>query len=290
MQRFFFVFALAFFALPASAQDSAPVKALRVGLDLYAGASDIPGQKRPTDQLWAGQTVFTPSVAYASWTGGRGTSARVALGVGATTLRRPRLFPQPVEAWARQELKGGSAALTVGRFFAPFGQQEWQYEAKDGAMWESGSVTLSAQSKGVFYGRKTVLLASGATLGVSVASGRGFSYGSSHSRGAALDFLGERGGWRVRAESDRLFYPGSGAGNFRFDFAQLAYARGKRVLPFLSRYDWRDSRTQGGLGDFKSEIAGVHWTLTPSLSLETATARANGRRVAWAQLHFTQEW
>jgi hypothetical protein len=112
----------ALFVLSATAHAQAPEKKLILGLDTYAGISDIPGQKRPTDQLWAAQTVFTPSVAYARWSDGKGVTARMALGVGAATLRRPRLFPQPVELWARKEFKPG--ALTLGRFFAPFGQQE----------------------------------------------------------------------------------------------------------------------------------------------------------------------
>jgi hypothetical protein len=44
------------------------------------------------------------------------------------------------------------------------------------------------------------------------------------------------------------------------------------------------------MGSFRSEIVGANWTLSPSLSLETATALAGGRRVAWGQLRFTQEW
>jgi hypothetical protein len=288
--RFFFALTIFLLAFPVLAQDPAPSKALHVGLDVYAGVSDIPGQRRPTDQLWAGQTVFTPSVAYATWTG-QSTSAKVSLGVGEATLRRPRLFRQPVEAWVRQELNGGAAALSVGRFFAPFGQQEWQYEAREGAMWEAGHLTVAVQNRGVGYGRWTTTLAPGAILGVSAARGRGFSYGSTYTRGAALDLLAERGGWRVRAESDRFFQPEDGAeSDFRFDFAQLAYTKNKRVQPFLSRYDWRDSRAGGGMGSFRSEIVGANWTLSPSLSLETATALAGGRRVAWGQLRFTQEW
>jgi hypothetical protein len=269
------------------AQNATPVpeKAVTVGVDLYAGLSDIPGQRRPTDQLWAGQTVFTPSVVYATWAGQRGTSARLALGVGGATLRTPRLFPQPVEAWVRQGKDG--RALTLGRFFAPFGQQEWQFQARNGAMVEVGRLTLAAQERGMLYGRWSAPVAPGATLGVSAASGRGFSYGSVYNRGAGLDLAAAGSGWQLRAESDRFYGP-FGA-RFRFDFARLEWTRNRAVQPFVSRYDWHDSQSEaaGALGSFRSEIVGATWPITPQLSLETATARASGRRVAWAQVRFT---
>jgi hypothetical protein len=260
---------------------------LTVGLDAYAGLSDIPGQKRPTDQLWAAQTVFTPSVVYGRYDNGKGVTARAALGVGGATLRRPRLFPQPVELWARKELKPG--ALTLGRFFAPFGQQEWQYEAKNGAQWESGGLSAALQERGRLYGRWSGSVAPGTTLGVSAASGRGFSYGSIHDKGLGLDFLGEKKNWRLRAESDRFF--GAQKSRFRFDFAQLTWTGGGRVQPFVSRYTWHDSQSQegGGLGAFRSEIVGISWGLRPGVSVETATARVGGRRVSWAQMRITRE-
>lgn len=271
---------------PALAQESR----LSVGLDAYAGLSDIPGQKRPTDQLWAAQTVFTPSVVYGRWSDGKGVTARAALGVGGATLRRPRLFPQPVELWVRKEFKSGSDALTLGRFFAPFGQQEWQYESKSGAQWESGALSVAVQERGRLYGRWSGSVAPGATLGVSAASGRGFSYGSVHDKGLGLDFLLEKKNWRVRAESDRFF--GAQKSRFRFDFGQLTWTGGGKIQPFVSRYTWHDSLAQsaGGLGAFRSEILGMNWGLRPGVSLETATARAEGHRVAWAQLHLVREF
>lgn len=282
--RFFLIVALLLAGLSARAEDPAPEKALHVGMDLSMGASDIPGQRRVTDQMWDGP----PSVTCMTWKK-RGASARIAVGVGNATLKQPGMFPQPVEAWGRQELKNGSA-ITLGRFFAPFGQQEWEYEAKDGAMWEEKNLTVALQDRGRLYVRNSFAVATGATLGVSAARGRGFSFGSPYQVGMALDFQAERGLWKLRAESDRFSHPTGGVGRFRFDFAQLAYVAGKRIQPFLSRYDWRDSHADAALGSFRREIVGVNWSLRPGVSLETATAHAEGRQVAWAQLHFMQNW
>jgi hypothetical protein len=286
------LFLLPIFCLSqASYGQSTAQDKISVGLDLYGGGSNLPGLRHFTDQLWAGRELFTPSVAYLRWESSQGTTARLALGVGDVTRGSNALYKQPVELW----VKHGS--VTAGRFFTHFGQQEWQYEAKEGLQWEGalGSLNVTAalqksptspQSHG--YVRLLHAPNTKTQLGLSVASGEGFSYGTILNRGIGADASLTRGAWLLRSELDSF----SGAQQQRFHFGMLSatyQGLAGEVRPFVSYYDWQDSTQAQALGSFHSLIAGVGFPVTGGLSAELAGSKANKRFNGWLQLHFTWE-
>ncbi len=264
---------------------------LRFGVESWLGASNQAGFRRITDQFWAAQSSFTPSMASATYGDGKGRTAKVGLGFGEATLGRDRFMPQPVEAWVRDAT--GPATITVGRFFAPFGVQEWQYEPRDGVQWEApwarGQAALAVQtsngrrSNGYFrYGRD---VSKQWNVGVSAAVGAGFSYGSAHDRGFGIDATGATGRVSTMIEADQF----SGAGTaFRFAMARADYAILPRWSPFVSTYRWRETGSDV-LGSWKATMAGVAWKISDGLDLEAAVSRAAGRDVRWFQLHWAWE-
>ncbi|MFM7322215.1 MAG: hypothetical protein ACKO5K_11915 [Armatimonadota bacterium] len=264
---------------------------LRFRVETWLGASNAPGYRRITDQFWAAQSSFTPSMASATYGDGKGRTAKVGLGFGEATLGRDRFMPQPVEAWVRDA--SGATTVTVGRFFAPFGVQEWQYEPRDGvqveAPWAGGSAALAIQgskdrrTSGYFrYGRD---VAKGWNVGVSAAAGAGFSYGSRQDRGYGVDVTGATGRVSTLIEADRF----TGAGTaFRFAMARVVYAVDPRWSPFVSTYRWRETGSDV-LGSWKSTMAGVAFKIAEGLDVEAAVSRAAGRDVRWFQIHWAWE-
>lgn len=271
-----------------------PSGGLHVGLDLYVGASNAPGHRRLTDQFWAAESTFTPSVATLRWEGSPRRAARLAVGIGDASTAAAPTFRQPVEAWYQEPL--GDGALTVGRFFTPFGAQEWQYEAHDGLMWTGaqGRTQLIAavqKSPGSdrthLYARLGASLPGDASVGLSVAAGRGFSYDSPHDRGIAVDATVPRGPWTLRGEVDA--FSGPDGARFRFATGTLSCTVHPGVEPFVTGYRWSERGPVESLGSFRSAIVGVAWQATSVLGVEAATARAAGRSVTWLQLHVAWE-
>ena len=268
-----------------------PIPGIHAGLDLYGGISSRPGLRRFADQLWAGNQIFTPSVGYLRWENGQKTSARIAVGLGDATRGSEALYKQPVEAWVKQQVGAGS--VTVGRFFTPFGQQEWQYESREGVQWESRALTLALQSNTTTkrtngYLRAPLSSTEDTQLGLSLAVGKGFSYSSSFDQGVGLDATLTRGAWKLRSEIDR--FSGAQKARFEFAFGSVSYQRLPSGLePFVSYYHWRDTSTAQDLGNYHTLIGGVTAPVGPHLSLEAATAREGSRQNTWLQFHFTRE-
>jgi len=267
------------------------VPSLKFGIETWLGASNAQGYRRISDQFWAAQSSFTPSLASATYGDGKGRTVKVGLGFGEATLGSNRFMPQPVEAWVRDAQ--GSSVWTVGRFFAPFGVQEWQYEPRDGvqleAPWLRGNVAIAVQgskdrrtSGYLRYGRD---VAEGWNVGVSAAAGAGFSYGSPQDRGFGGDVTGTAGRMSLMAEADQFAGGGSA---FRFAMARVDYAVHPKWSPFVAAYRWRETGAES-LGSWKSTMAGVAWKIVDGLDLEAAVARAAGRDVRWFQFHWAWE-
>ena len=283
-------------ALPQTSYSQTKPKAgLFAGLDLYGGLSNIPGLRRFSDQLWAGNQIFTPSVAYLRWESGQSTSARVAVGVGDAARGSNALYKQPVELWVKQ--KSGAGSLTAGRFFTPFGQQEWQYETKEGLQWEQPlgplALTVALQKdpltrRGNAYVRLVHAPEESTQVGLSLAGGKGFSYGTDFEQGVAVDATLTRGPWLLRTEWD--YYTAPRGQRFPFGMATATY-QGLRggIRPFASYYTWKDTSSAATFGDYSALIGGVGFPITAGLSAEAATTKAGSRQNTWLQLHFTWE-
>jgi hypothetical protein len=293
-----FLTALLAVLIPAAASaqttPAATTGPIHLGVDSYRGTSSLPGLRRVTDQLWAGQSTFTPSLVYLRFEGDNNQSARLALGTGDATTGGGALYRQPVEAWWRQPVAGG--AVTVGRFFTPFALQEWQYESRDGVSLEHTVGRLLAVAalqrhpvtgRTALYLRGGVSLSDDATIGVSLAQGGGFSYDSVYDRGVALDAQVKSGPLRFSAEFDR--FVGPARTRFRFDTQTVAYRLSPSVEPFVARYTWHDGDSAGALGSYRSQIAGLRYQASSWLGIEAAAARTGQGTVAWTQLHLTWE-
>lgn len=277
--------------IPSPYPSPEPPPGVHAGIDIYGGVSSRPGLRRFTDQLWAGNQLFTPSVGYLRWDNGQKTSARIALGIGQSTTGRDPLFKQPVELWVRQQERSG--ALTTGRFFATFGQNEWQFESRDGVQWESGAVTLAIQNnkdtqRANGYLRAQHTLSKTDQVGLSLAAGRGFSYSSGFDQGIGVDATLVRGPWQLRSELDR--FSDSQRARFEFAFSSLTYQRlPAGIEPFVRYYQWHDASRAQALGSYHTLIGGLTAPIGPGLSLEAASAKDGSRQNTWVQLQFTWE-
>lgn len=272
-----------------------PARGLFVGLDLYGGVSNLPGLRRFGDQLWAGNQTFTPSVATLRWESGQQTSARLSVGVADATKGDSPAYRQPVELWVKRTL--GQGSVTAGRFFTPFGQQEWQFEAKEGAQWEGPLGALRATvalqkdpttKKSNGYLRAVHSADSNTQVALSLASGQGITYGTALETGVGADATLTRGSWLLRSELDH--FTGPQKQHFSFAMGSATYQGLKGGLkPFTSYYHWDDHTTAGAFGSFHTLIGGVTFPAGPGLTVETAGAQQGNRFNSWLQLRFTWE-
>lgn len=268
--------------------------ALVFGVDLYHGLSNIEGYRRYDDHMWAGYGPFVPSTVYARYENERGYSAKLAIGTGDQFNTDDDEFYQPAEATISGPLSRNTR-FTLGKFWVPFGLQEWEYESKPGAMLEWGrgeyGLALAAtrnQSLGTgnYYGRLSKNWGEEATVGVSLAAGRGITFDSDHNRGIGLD---ARYNWRnFEATSELLRFTRDSSGALDFVWGRLAYKGWDKWTPYVSRYLWKDDLRQQG--SFRSTVLGVQRQLTKALSVETAYGRVGGENKVWAELHYNWEW
>lgn len=271
-------------------EQTAPFK---VGVDLYYGLSNVDGYRRYSDHMWAGYGPFVPSTAYVAYENPRGYSAKLSIGTGDLFNTGNDEFYQPAEAWLRAPL-GKNAGLTVGKFWVPLALQEWEYESKPGAMldWSKGDYTLSLAATrnqttrtGNFYSRVAKNWGERASLGLSLAGGRGVTFASDHDRGIGLDGHYVRGDWEASVELLR-FKRGS-TGRFDFIWGKLAYHGWNKWTPFVARYNWSDQL--GQQGNFHSSVLGLQRQINEQLAIETAYARPNGDNKYWLEVHYAWE-
>ncbi len=261
---------------------------LKVGVDSYTGLSTKSGLSRLSDGMWAGSGTSIPSVAFAEWSGGRGVSARLALGMGRMFTGSAPMMDQPAEAWIQST--SGRCAFTVGKYWIPFGGQEWQYESKPGIMaaWTTGAyvATLSVNANTHTHQPNTYLrisrdLGRQSAVGLTFGLGRGLTYDTTHDRAWGVDAASTYKGFRFTGE-----YVGASrraSDGFGFLFGKVQCETLGIWKPYVSTYMWNDR--SGALGRYRSTVYGLCCQLTPTLSVETATAATSQRRVNWLQLH-----
>jgi hypothetical protein len=242
--------------------------------------------------MWAGAAPAYPSVVYATWGRGEATTAKLSVGSGELTTNAERIFDEPVEAWWL--IPAGSATLKLGKYFVPLAAQEWEYETKWGAMLQGSrsgfDTTLSANyNKHAHrmngYARVARSVGSDASVGLSVATGRGLAYGTTHDFAWGVDASAAVGGWRVATELLRLGRRASD--NAYFAFAKVGYEKLGAWQPWLGIYAWNDE--SGDMGRFRSTVYGLNYTVSDGLALEGAVAPTSDGRVSWLQLHWTWE-
>ena len=278
--------------VPAPAEEEAEAPGLRIGADAYYGFSNIPGFHRARDGQWsAGLGPAYPSNVYARWRGKQEDEAKVAVSIG-KLYNGSSAFEQPVEAWYKRPLAGGS--LTAGKFYVPFALAEWEYETKWGAQWDkdwNGTNTSTALTynrvthRANAYGRVGRDVAPGVNVGVSLAAGTGLTYDTAHDKALGLDISAERGPWRLTGEY--MGARGDAATRFRFAWLQTRYEGWKKVHPFFARHDYKDNT--GALGALRSYNTGATFNLRDGLDLDAGYALTSGPNVWWIQLHWTGE-
>lgn len=263
------------------------------GIEYYAGKSNLDGHRRFSDGFWIGSGPVYPASVYVRGTNRRGQEAKLAYGTGDLYQGSQSLVKQPFEAWVQSPV--GKSKLTLGKYYVPFGLQEWQFETKWGGMLErsfgrndlavSANYDQNAHHSNL-YARVARNENENLTVGISAGLGRGLSYGSTHDRAYGIDLTAKRYGFRLQSEYTAL--RDSENGNFYFAYGRLTYEGWEKLQPFVARYSWNDK--SGFLGQFGSTVIGATYQATDELGFEIATAKTSAKRVNWIQVHFEKEW
>ena len=264
---------------------------LKFGADLYYGVSNaIKGRSRFNDGIWAGYGSVYPSLLSFNWQADEAHSLRVSLGVGDLFTASGTPLRQPVEATYQFPVAGGGT-MTVGKFYVPFGVQEWEYESKYGALFQSAhGATSFTGSLNYNFSRNApnIYLRIGrqftprTTVGVSTGGGRGVFSDSSHALAFGLDLTHDFGS--VQLSSEFNFADGA-SGSFQYVSGKLTFTKTGRFLPYLGAYYWHDSAQE--LGNFSSLGGGLGYRMNRFLTVEGGYSRANSRNVFWFQSHIT---
>jgi len=278
---------------PAQADETSCASTLKIGVDHYAGISDMPGKRRYNDGMWAGNGTTLPSVAYVKWEGPNESSAKLAYGTGEMYDDYPEQYSGPIEAYYQRRI--GSASVTFGKFWVPFAQQEWMYNPQWGAMasWSLGRASLTASANKNenrhrlnAYFRGAYAITDQIEIGASAALGRGFHFDCIHDRGYALDTTISCSNFRFCGEYN-YFTAKESDNEFEYLSGKLFYEKWERVTPFVQKFWWADKSE--AFGDFHSTVAGVDWQITPELGVQAATAPTSAGDVSWLQVHWAWE-
>lgn len=282
---------------PLGAPDESGKKSLAAlspfafGADLYFGGTNSTGARaRNNDGMWAGYGPALPSLFSFKWRPNEGNSLYVSAGIGDMYNAKGTPLRQPVEAYYQTSMKGG-ASLTVGKFYVPFANYEWEYEPKYGMMMQKsfGRMTYTG-SMNYNFNRKTPnaylhmshQAGPATTVGLSAGGGKGLFSNSSHVFALGMDMNHDFGGVQFSSEYS---FAGGINGPFQFVYGKLALTRMGKFVPYVGAYYWRDTAQE--FGQFSSALVGMGYKLTPSFALEGAYARASGRNVFWFQSHVT---
>lgn len=265
----------------------------KVGVDLYYGLSNVRNYRKYNDHMWAGYGAFVPSTVYAAYENKRGYGAKLSIGTGGLFNTRGDEFYQPAEAWVKSPL-GKSASVTLGKFWVPLALQEWEYESKPGVLfqWNRKAYDLSFAAThnrntrtGNFYARLSRSWGEKATIGLSLAGGRGLSFDTDHDRGIGLDGQLKWRDWQFSTELLR-FKAGS-SGRFKFGWVKAAYNGWEKWTPFVARYGWDDEL--GQQGTFGSTVLGVVRQINDNFAVETSYARISDGDKYWVEVHYAWE-
>ncbi|MBM3495388.1 MAG: hypothetical protein FJX72_13860 [Armatimonadetes bacterium] len=263
----------------------------KAGADIFFGLSNLGGPvKRITDRQWAAVETSEPSCVHLDWAGAAGDDVRLSLGVGDAYTGRDRTTKQPVECWWRRPV--GSGAITFGKHYVPFAQQEWEYETRWGAMAEAdlagAALSLSATHNPDTSALNATIrvareMAEGFEVGLSVGAGRGWCYSTSHSSGYALDAVAELG--PVTLTTEALIADGPN-GRYTFAFGKAMTEARPGWRPYLGAYYGHDTADE--MGELRSAVIGMEIDAGPNLMLDPGYGRASGRHVWWlsAKLSF----
>jgi hypothetical protein len=281
-------------AVEAKAEEEEPVvRGFKFGADLYYGISNKPGSKRYRDGAWLGAGPSYPATVYGRWQTPKGSAARVSVSVGELFNGSIPYFEQPVEAWYMRPV--GKYQVTAGKFYVPFGQWEWEYESKWGAMitGKAGKADFSASlnynpnlDSINAFGRITQAVNKNLTLGVSLGAGRGFSFDTVHDKGLGLEATYVWKGFQLNSEYVLLEKRKSD--RFQFAFARLSYTKLGKFAPYVSRHTWFDKADEQG--NYNCSTVGFTYELKKGLTVESAYARPGDHSsVSWIQLHYAFE-
>jgi len=263
----------------------------KLGMDYYNGFSSVPGHSRFSDGLWAGSNLAAPSVGYARFDDGRGNAMRVSVGIGGMYTGGGTTLNQPVEAYWQRTI--GATSVTIGKYWLPFGSQEWEYETKPGVMlqWSAGphSLALSTNYNTTTHRINTYAHASrafgrDASLGLSFGGGKGLTYDSLHDVMWGVDAMYGFHGFRFTGEYVAAL---RGSQGFGFTTGKVAYERLGAWRPYVGVYSWNDQT--GAFGRFRSQVYGMQYQITPSTAIDTAIAPTSSRRTYWLQVHTSWE-
>ncbi len=262
---------------------------LKFGADLYYGISNaIEGRSHFNDGIWAGYGSVYPSLISFNWHADEAHGLRVSLGVGDLFTASGTPLKQPVEAFYQFPVAGGGT-ITAGKFYVPFGVQEWEYESKYGAMFQSAHGATSFTGSLNYNFRRNVpniYLRIGrqftprTTVGVSTGGGRGVFSDSSHALAFGIDLAHEFGG--VQFSSEYNFADGA-SGSFQYVSGKLTFTKTGRFTPYLGAYYWHDTTQE--LGNFSSLGGGLGYKMNRYLTVEGGYSRGNSRNVFWLQSH-----
>lgn len=279
-------------AAPTPSETPAPTR-VSVGIDAYSGVSNLEGQRRFSDGFWAsGAGLAYPSAAYARLQKSDGTAAKFSLGTGDLYRGSSRVVKQPIEVWIQKPLK--KLTITGGKYYVPFALQEWQYETKYGVQLqrEFGASDLTASlnynrdtNRPNLYFRAGRNFSERANAGISLAGGKGLSYGSIHNRGVALDTSLQARNFKLYGEV--LALQRRASDRFTFAYTKLVYDKYARVKPFVAYYKWNDK--SGNFGDFRSIAYGATVEVKPGVLIEGGGAATADKNVLWLQLHWLLE-
>jgi hypothetical protein len=272
---------------------SSTFPSLKMGIDVYSGTSNMPGSRWMSDGMWAGAGAYYPSITYLQWNTVGERTVKLSMGMGDLYTDPESTLNQPVEAYWQAPM--GKAVVTLGKFWVPFAQQEWLYEAKPGIMaqWagERSSLVASTNyntdsSRQNLYFRAGYKAAEDAEFGLSVALGDGFCSGSVHRRGIAMDTTIGFAGCRLYGEYNHFSARESG-NDFRYISGKLCYEKLKALTPFVGVYKWDDDSDT--FGRFRSTVYGLEYQISPTLAIQGAVAATSDGDVSWLQLHWNWE-
>lgn len=182
---------------------------------------------------------------------------------------------QPVEATYQFPITGG-VTMTVGKYCVPFGIQEWKYEPKYGAMFQSAhGATSFTGSLNYNFSRKmpNIYLRIGRQLsprtiaGMSTGGGRGLFSDLSHAPAFGVDLTHDFVGVQFCSE----YNYGDGANSsFQYVSGKLTFTKTGRFLPYLGAYYRHDSAQE--LGNFSSLVGELGYGMSRCLTDEDSYA------------------
>ena len=281
-------------AVPAAvAPTAAPAAApLKIGIDAYLGISDQQGNRTFYDGYWIGYGPAYPSVVYGKWDPSDSETVKASISIGRLYRAQNRIIDQPVEAYYQKRF--GHSSVTVGKYYVPFGVQEWEYETKPGVMYQydDGVDTVAAsvnynddrRSTNTYLrvGRK---FSNQLTFGLSAGTGKGVSFGTDHNQGFGADATVTVAAWQLISEYDEFRTPDGK--HFRFAHGKLLYNAWGPWKPYFGLYSWSDEAKQEG--DFRSTVVGVARQLTPWVNVDGGYSSTSVAHVAWVEAHITWE-